>query len=206
LKTSAFDEGHATRPARRIKRAALGTRPTLRECIELRDPTDCLLEAYDCVARCAYSNFLARDSKPGRELEDWLDAERDVLLGLSVHVQSCADSVYAMTSVPGATAARVSVGIESNWLVILAHAAPAVRTLSLRDRVASGTGNGAVHVPDIRPGARVDEDRLPSRHVCILELPVTVDASRSIAVLADGLLAIRMPKVKTRPQAAHARN
>ena len=44
----------------------------------------------------------------------------------------------------------------------------------------------------------------PANHViarpfCVVELPADIDVSRSSAVLSDGLLAIRMPKVKTQP-------
>ena len=31
------------------------------------------------IARRAYDKFLARGRQPGRELEDWLDAERELL-------------------------------------------------------------------------------------------------------------------------------
>ena len=47
----------------------------VRECISLRDPTDCLLEAYDCVAKRAYEKFIASGEKIGGQFEDWLKAE-----------------------------------------------------------------------------------------------------------------------------------
>ncbi|MGA8766381.1 MAG: hypothetical protein WB559_05150, partial [Candidatus Acidiferrales bacterium] len=41
-----------------------------------------------------------------------------------------------------------------------------------------------------------DDDRA-AKSVCVLALPSDVDAFRSIAVLADGLLGIRMPKLNS---------
>lgn len=38
-----------------------------------------------------------------------------------------------------------------------------------------------------------------ARPFCVLELPADIDVARSSAVLSDGLLAIRMPKLKTAP-------
>ncbi len=45
--------------------------------------------------------------------------------------------------------------------------------------------------PDLTPSATHSP---PARTASVLELPAEVDASRSIAVLSNGLLAIRMPK------------
>jgi HSP20 family molecular chaperone IbpA len=43
------------------------------------------------------------------------------------------------------------------------------------------------------------ETRRPPEMACILQLAVEVDRERSIAVLSNGLLAIRMPKAISRP-------
>jgi HSP20 family molecular chaperone IbpA len=152
----------------RASRAAAHPR---RECIALSDPTDCLLEAYDSVAHRAHQKFLDRGAASGGELEDWLNAERELLPEFPVNVEESGECVYALASFPGVADARVSVGIESRWLVILAHpAAP--------NRRAHGTWKDG-----------------PAVHsVCVLELPSDVDPSRSIAVLSDGVLGIRMPK------------
>ena len=98
--------------------------PVVRECIPLLDLSDCLLEAYDSVARRAYQNYLARGAEPGRELDDWLKAENELLPALPVHVSELGEFVYVTAGIPGATAADLSVGIESRWLVILAGSKP----------------------------------------------------------------------------------
>jgi hypothetical protein len=148
-------------------------RKVVRECIALRDPTDCLLEAYDCVAKRAYEKFLAGGGKIGGQFEDWLKAERGLLPDIAVNIQESKDCMYALASVPGAGGLGVSVGIEARWLVIIADA-------------------GSHDYPLIDPA----NDHPPSQSVCVTELLVDVDPARSIAVLSDGLLAIRMPKIR----------
>jgi hypothetical protein len=207
-----------------------------RECIALSDPTDCLLEAYDCISRRAYEHFLARGPRLGGEVEDWLSAEHEVLLDLEITVEDAAQFVYALTSIPGATGARLEVGIESHWLVILAQTsrpAPIRRTeivsdangiLSLGSAIRRGqlpglNRSGLDAGLDVRRQAGLDVKggiepravarrgiaasgvegiRLRSKSACVLELPAEVDAERSIAVLSNGLLAIRMPKINSR--------
>jgi len=207
-----------------------------RECIALSDPTDCLLEAYDCVASRAYEHFLARGSRRGGELEDWLSAEHEMLLELAINVEDAVQFVYALTSIPGATAARLEVGIESRWLVILAQTSRRAHvrhaeivsndkgSLDLGSAILRGEAptldlSCSVDAPlnglrlaglDVSRGMeprvdaprgidlRVEGDRPRSKSACVLELPADVDADRSIAVLSNGLLAIRMPKVSSR--------
>jgi hypothetical protein len=205
-----------------------------RECIGLSDPTDCLLEAYDCVARRAYENFLMQGPRPGGELDDWLNAERELLLGFVINVENTENFVYAMASVPGATAERIVVGIESRWLVILAQPGPGVpfncakihtdasripeaqptstanaeqrmelggrrEPASRPDQVADASRGMAPRADDGRGTApRSEDDRPPAKSVCVLELPADVDAARSIAVICDGLIGIRMPKTISR--------
>jgi DUF2934 family protein len=179
-----------------------------RECIGLSDPTDCLLEAYDCVARRAYENFLMQGPRPGGELDDWLNAERELLLGFVINVENTENFVYAMASVPGATAERIVVGIEARWLVILAQPGRGVpfnraKILTDANRISASQPAAAGIQDQIAGGSRgiaprSEDDRPPAKSVCVLELPADVDAARSIAVICDGLIGIRMPKIISR--------
>jgi hypothetical protein len=198
VKTYGIVESPAAGEGAVRKRSSRTLGKARRDYITLSDPTDCLLEAYDCVARRAYEHFLARGPRPGGELEDWLSAERELLLDFTINVEDRAQFVYALASIPGATAARLEVGIDSRWLVILALASRAaqIRRAEMTWSETRGVGLGLRFTPRVEP--RIDDDCGPSKSVCILELPATVDAARSIAVLSDGLLAIRMPKINSR--------
>jgi Protein of unknown function (DUF2934) len=284
-----------------------------RECLPMRELTECLLQAYDCVARRAYEKFIERDGTPGGDLDDWLNAERELLPSIPVNIEDAREFVYALAAVPR-RGGRISVAVESRWLVILSH----TEESDPRDRFARGHDDGkdmpvthgqtllaeaaetgvrmfrkcvaldracaqeearnggcwkpggeprrdlTVDAPTMMPvetgttavlrrepgrsaltratefdaaryadgewgtrrtvvGAGADHaaategdnrfeidsatrdamnagrtesvDMLPAQSVCVLELPQEVDGERSIAVLSNGLLGIRMPKI-----------
>jgi hypothetical protein len=188
-----------------IRKSALRARHMpRRECIALSDPTDCLLEAYDCVARRAYENFIAQGPRPGGEMDDWLNAERELLLGFAVNLENSENFVYALASVPGATAERVVVGVESRWLVILAQsgrgdpiARAKIHTDASRIPESRPTSVGVMEPRAAIPAGSdpiADDSCAPPKSVCVLELPADVDAAHSVAVICDGLIGIRMPK------------
>jgi HSP20 family molecular chaperone IbpA len=217
-KTYAVLEPTSTGRSTIRKRTLRTTGRAQREYVTLSDPTDCLLEAYDCIATRAYEHFLARGPRPGGEIADWLSAERELLFEFAINVQDSAQFIYAMAAIPGATAARLEVGVESRWLVILAQVSrPAqiaraemnpnvTRSFDLGLAISRGkppsarASGGREARVDAHSGMKLhSNDELGlSKSVCILELPAAVDAARSIAVLSDGLLAIRMPKITSR--------
>ena len=141
-------------------------RGTLREYVALHDLTACLLEAYDCVSRRAHEKYVERGGGPGREMDDWLAAQRELLPSLPTNIKESGDFVYALASVPGTGASEIAVGVESQWLVILLGS----------DTIAHST----------------------THSFCVLELPAKVDPERSVAILSDGMLAIRMKKLSAR--------
>jgi HSP20 family molecular chaperone IbpA len=245
-----------------------------RQCVPLRDMTDCLLQAYDCVARRAYQKFLRRGGVPGGELDDWLNAEHELLGNLPVDVEDSGAFVSALASLPGLTSEDVDVGIDPRWLVVLGRQAaaglndeplvddeqiaawassihtdagtlqtrvrqarrkvpPITRELAVACSKRGGENPGEISVSTIPERDFMSDDSsmrsaslegeavvdmwpaeglggemesvheidtaaekctAPSQLFCILELPAEVDPQQSVAVLANGLLGIRMPK------------
>ena len=207
--------------------------------------TDCLLQAYDCVARRAYQIFLERGGKPGGELDDWLNAERELLGSLSVDLAEGEDYVSALASLPGLSGEEIEIGIDPRWIVILgrrggendsaefdpdphrvAEFSRAVNADPRAIHLGSSAGGGAhkhgnnapqrdLHLAgesalSQRAADSLAEQSVPdtshpaqcnpapplnaSKLFCVLELPAEVDPERSVAVLANDLLGIRMPK------------
>jgi HSP20 family molecular chaperone IbpA len=242
--------------------------------------TDCLLQAYDFVARRAYQKFLERGGQAGGELDDWLSAEHELLGSLPVNLEDSGESLTALASLPGLNSEEVDVGIDPRWLVILGHRNATgesmeqdglntdseqvaawvstihkdARTLRINCRGAkspdssttshaspklsaqlstdselavvaagaganpardfsksqSATGNDggreqsrSSDSPAAPQNSSAANDRGSSQRnaasqcFCVLQLPAEIDPSRSLAVLANGLLGIRMPKRKT---------
>jgi HSP20 family molecular chaperone IbpA len=181
-----------------------------RECLPLHDLTDCLLQAYDHVAHRAYEIFVERGERPGGELEDWLIAERELLSELEMDFEESGGFVRALGSVPGFTGGEVSIGIEPHWLLVLARHESGDNSERVEIRpgpmarlgTATRTPDDGSLLPLVDRTATLDGDARPDsppaytplQMFCVLELPAEVDPARSIAVLANGLLAIRMPK------------
>ncbi|MGC1910748.1 MAG: DUF2934 domain-containing protein [Candidatus Acidiferrales bacterium] len=201
-----------------------------RQCVTRRDLTDCLLEAYDFVARRAYEKFVERGGQAGQEMEDWLSAEHELLGRVPVDLCEGEEYVSAIASLPGFSGEDVEVGIEARWLVIIGcrsgdeeWADKPISTetkAETRRRDAAGsaarsrtTSHAVTKAPAKRMRDRALEKKLrdvaleaaaefgdpnPSEIFTLIELPAEVDPERSVAVLSDGLLGIRMPKAKPR--------
>ena len=185
---------------RRAKLPAPPAPGPLRQCVGLHDLTDCLLEAYDRVARRAHAKYLERGGARGSELDDWLAAERELLLDLPVDITESADCVYALASVASPSGAGVHIGIEARWLVIVAPAMSdeGLAVEAIPADIQEFFGAPEADAPDIASPAgrdRGEADLSPLRSFSIRALPAAVDPSRSVAVLSAGVLGIRMPKM-----------
>ena len=156
--------------------------------------------------------------------DEWLRAESEIVGRLDVRIENAADYVSALATLPGYTAAEVELGIESRWLVILGarkSGAKEIREESAESAGAKSPPSGASEIREqrdarqpieylpepvtdiyIQPGAEDDRGvsaggaatSLPRQIFSVIELPAEVDPSRSRAVMASGLLGVRMPK------------
>jgi len=187
------------RMSRRAKSPAPAAPGPLRLCVGLHDLTDCLLEAYDRVARRAHAKYLERGAVPGSELDDWLTAERELLLDLPVEITESADCVYALASVASPSGEGVRIGIEARWLVIVAQVSPdpdgpgEPMPADIQEFFCTPE-DGAPGKGSRGAGKRSKEESPGMRSFSIRALPAAVDVSRSVAVFSAGVLGIRMPK------------
>lgn len=195
-------------PAQKAVRAA-PVSESLREHVALCDLTDCLLSAYDGVARLAYEKFRVRGKdSAGNELEDWLDAESELLGRMEVDVAESGDFVNALASVPGYRSAHISLGVEPNWLLIfarngcdehvnmprIAHSLDPLRGPTPMD--AESLAAMCMHAAREQSLVRGENSGgTPAHLFCICELPAEVDPASCRAIVSDGVLGIRLAKV-----------
>lgn len=203
-------------------RAASRPNPSAREQLSLRSLPDCLLAAYDEVSHRAFERFVARGSNPGNEISDWRAAEKDLFLPVDVDFEDTPDVLYALAVVEQGGGTRIEVAIEDRWLLIWAHLSEQgggeERVTLPVDSAARGLNLKWIEWEELQSVLQSSEDSgesfadaggqpvedppwdtarpVTARPFCVAELPVEVDISRSSAVLADGLIAIRMPKIK----------
>ena len=184
---------------------------TLREQIPLRDMSDCLLAVYHEVSRRAFQRCVVRGEREGSDREDWKAAEHDLFARISVDFEESGGNLYALASLPGCAGTQITVAVDESWLLICGYteresehgsadaggnyfvddfqAICSDESCEERDR-GGQRGNAAAQHPDER---RVASLRAPWPF-CVLALRAKVDPGRSVAVLSNGLLAIRMGK------------
>jgi HSP20 family molecular chaperone IbpA len=142
-----------------------------RECLGLKDLAECLLDAYESVTNRAHQKYLDRGGAAGQDLDDWMDAERELLPEVHADFEESEKFLYALASVRDFAGAEISVAVEPRWLLILARSEG-----------------------EEKPESVVSGADAPRQCFSIFELSAQVDRAGTIAVLSDGLLAVRMPK------------
>ena len=127
----------------------------------------------DSIARRAYEIFESKGRIFGRDLEDWVQAESELLQPVPIEMEQSRDDLVIRAEVPGFTAKDLDVCLESHRLTIAGK----------RETTEEHQDGETVHT----------EQR--SDHVLrIVDLPIAVDAGKAAATLKDGVLELKMPK------------
>jgi HSP20 family molecular chaperone IbpA len=119
----------------------------------------------DEVHRRAYHLFEQRGGTHGRALDDWLDAERQILCSPQAHTTDETNSYRVVTSLAGFPADRIQVSIGAQDMVIRAECTPG-----------QGVGFSLKAMTQFR--------------FC-----QPVDITRATATFEDGLLEVDVPKL-----------
>jgi HSP20 family protein len=137
---------------------------------------DHMKDTFNALARRAFEIHEASGRRPGRDLEDWFQAERELLLPLQVEVSETTNAYTVKAQVPGFTDKDIEVGLEPQRLTI------------------SGTRQAA---KEEKKGKAVYSERSSAAMFRVLPLPAEVDtASPEVkASCAKGVLTITLPKL-----------
>jgi len=142
------------------------------------DVFDQIQNAYDSIARRAFEIFDDNGSWPGNDLQNWLQAESEVLQPVRLEVAESNDSLLVRAEVPGFSAKELEINVEP-------------RTLTITGKHESQEEN--------KKGKTIYSERSANEIVRVVDLPADVDSSKVTATLKDGVLNVEMPK------AAHAK-
>lgn len=131
-------------------------------------------ELRDAIARRAYEIFERRGCQPGRHLDDWLQAESEILWPCRHDLRDSGEAIVLRAHVPGTfTPNQFQVSVEPHRLIIGAER----------------------QVTAIRGKGKVSHEELTRQRLLrVHDLPEEVDPSNSTAVLNGETLEIRMPK------------
>jgi HSP20 family protein len=130
-------------------------------------------EVSEAIAKRAYGFFEERGREFGRDIDDWLHAELELLRPLPIEITEGDDELTVRAEVPGFTASDIQVSVEPQRLVI----------------------SGKVEKTDERKIERtVYTERQSNEIFRAIDLPTQVDPSKVSATLKDGVLQLSLAK------------
>lgn len=141
--------------------------------VKLESLSDRMNEILDAVTHRAYEVFESNGSLHGRDLDDWFQAERELLQPVQLSVSETDQALVARAEVVGFDEKDLTVGVGPNRLMIVGKRGTREKVGSTNDSCAEGSLNQILHMVD---------------------LPAEVDPEKVTAKLKNGILELKMPK------------
>lgn len=131
------------------------------------------------IGHRAFEFFRLRGGEFGRELDDWFNAEREVLRSVLVDMTETDSNVLVTAAVPGFKPEEIEISIKENLLII--------------------TGKTETKQRTDEENVVLDEWK-SNRFLRQFTLPTPVDPVNATATLKDGILSLTMPKTAAEPK------
>jgi HSP20 family protein len=142
-------------------------------------------EIFDSISRRAFELFESNGRLFGRELDDWLRAETEVLQPVRINLSESDESLEVRAEVPGFTEKELEINVEPRRLTI------AGKRESKKEE---------------RKGKSLYAEQTSDQILRIVNLPADIDTEKATATLKNGILELSMPKIsrarKIQPKAA----
>jgi len=153
---------------------AKSTSPTPLKFVPAADLFDRVQKLHDSVARRAFEIFESRGRAFGRNLEDWLEAESELLHPVHVDVAESDDGLTIRAEVPASfRAENLMIGAEARRLTIAGK----------REEVEARGNEKTIY-----------RESCSDQILRVIELPAEVVTAKAVATLRDGVLELKMPK------------
>lgn len=135
---------------------------------------DRMNEIHNLIAHRAYELFEKRAREDGGDVNDWLQAEDEVIHPCRHDVKESAEAFFLHAEMPGSfTVDQLEVGVEPHRLMM------------------SGEKEVSVTYSD---GKKIQTESGPRRIFWVYDLSAEVDPSKATATLKEGTLEVMMPK------------
>ncbi len=137
---------------------------------------DRMKETFDTLARRAFEIFESNGRRFGRDLDDWFQAEGELLHPLHLEISETEGALTVQVEVPGFTEKDIEINLEPRRMTV------------------SGTRESA---EQRKQGKTVYSERCSNRIFRVVDLPAEVDtASSAIEATYDkGMLTLTLPKL-----------
>ena len=165
-----------------IKRAEEPAKPI--KYVSLFDQID---ETLNALTRRAYEIFNGNGRVFGGELDNWIQAERELLHSVSLNIVETDESFAVKAEVPGFAEKELEIGVEPRRVTI--------------------TGQRE-STKEQKKGKTVCAESYSDQILRIVDLPAEIEAGKVTATLKNGVLELTLPKaakaqpVRIRPKAA----
>jgi HSP20 family molecular chaperone IbpA len=150
---------------------------------DARELSEAVQETFDAIARRAYQIFENNGYQHGHDLENWLQAEAELLHPVSLIVEEGERTITVRAEVHGFTASELEVSAEPKRLTIY--------------------GRGEAR-REGKSGRSTDSERRSDKILRCVELPAEIDTNKVTATLQNGILEVVMPRVAAAQRAAAA--
>ena len=144
-------------------------------------------EIFKQISRRAYEIFDGNGRTFGRDLEDWLQAERELLHAVHIQLSESSEALELKAEVPGFSEKELSISVEPRRLII--------------------TGKRETKKEETK-GKTIYSETCANEILRVVELPAEVEAKKVTATLKNGVLELSLPKaakaksIKVEPKAA----
>ena len=131
---------------------------------------------FEQISRRAYEIFEGHGQAFGRDLEDWFQAERELLHPVHIQLSETGDALEVKAEVPGFNEKELSINVEPSRLVI--------------------TGNRETKKEETK-GQTIYSETCANEIMRVVELPTEVEVDKVTATLKNGILELTLPKTAT---------
>jgi HSP20 family protein len=135
---------------------------------------DQIEDTFNTLTRRAYEIFESNGRTFGRDLEDWLRAERELLHPVAVNITESDEAFEVKAEVPGFNEKEIEIGVEPGRLTI--------------------TGKRETKKEE-KKGKTVCAESRSDQILRMVDLPAEIDTEKATATLKNGVLELTLPKM-----------
>ncbi len=128
---------------------------------------------FEAISRRAYEIFEGNGCASGHDLDQWFQAEKELLHPVHVELKESEDALSIKAEVPGFSEKELSINLEPHRLVI--------------------SGRRETKKEE-KKGKTVYSEMCADQIMRVIELPAEVQAEKATATLKDGIVELSAPK------------
>jgi len=133
-----------------------------------------MAQMHDEIARRAFEMFAGGGGVSGRDLENWFNAEEQLLHPVHVNISDSDSAIRVQAEVPGFEPKDIQISLEPTRLTISGK----------REESNEQQGKGRM----------IYQELCSSEMLRVIDLPAEIDTEKTTATLKNGVLDLEMPK------------